>query len=740
MLFKNYFYVIRLLVVCLNYVNGLCPYAHQFNDVLTVNDVNDITNEIQSAENTVVETYMSSISYDTCQTNCHWYVSQPPPISSQIIENALTSAVYQTEKYTALDVAAAAAAGVSPAPSLIYMDRINYFFESATRYIQETTCSSKETTTLFLPSLQFDNFGKYFTKDKTPVSCDNGQSNCDGKSLVRRVDGSCNNLKRPKDGGVGDCMLRLLAPDYKDGISALRSSVDGTSLPNPKILSDALFGGAENRPFSDSHSLFQALFGEFVIGDNGVTLNHDTAMLFDLQCCDADGRPRIDHPQCAAIFIPPGISSAESYANEKCMRFVRSLPCARCKLGPRMISSSVTAAQDLNSVYGVSDEMLKARRTFKGGCLQSETVSGEEIFAVEKMNGSIRLRCFKGKCEPSPMDARNLFAPSGLVFALLFHRNHNRHARNLSAAYPKWDDEKIFQTARRLNIAEYQHCLYSEYLETLIGENLMQHFALYPEPPGEFSDYEEEVSAKTIVEFQSTAGRHGHTTLIEDVPIIEPKTLKELSLSLRDRDVFEKIFYGGLVDGVLLAQLSKPAFAVTPSIPFKTFSTVTPNVDLAALDIQRQRDHGIPGYAFYLKYFNRADVGSWQDLLQFIDAENIKKLQDHYNHVDDIELYVGGHHERRVDDAITGPTFAHIIALQFHNAKYGDRFFYEHGNQAGSFSIEQLNEIKMKSCFAYILCKNTKLEHVLRNPFRVFSYENQFVSCSEFVDVDYKLL
>lgn len=406
-----------------------------------------------------------------------------------------------------------------------------------------------------------------------------------------------------------------------------------------------------------------------------------------------------------------------------------------------MISSSVTAAQDLNSVYGVSDAMLKARRTFEGGCLKSQTVNGQELFATEKINGSLRYRCFEGKCELSPRDVRNALAPTGLVLALLFHRNHNRHARRITAMKPKWTDEEIFQSARRWNIAEYQHCVYNEYLETLIGEDLMDHFGIYPKPPGEFSFYEDDVSVKTIIEFQSTAGRHGHATLTEDITIIEPDSRNEYKLNLRDAEVFERIFYEGLVDGVLFAQMLKPAFEITPSIPFKTFVTVTPGIDLAAVDIQRQRDHGIPGYIHYLKYLHDIDdeVEHWDDLLQFIDSENVEKLKVHYKYVEDIELYVGGHHERKMENAVVGPTFASIIGIQFHNAKFGDRFFYEHENQISSFSIEQLNEIKSKSCFASILCKNTKLDHVLRDPLRLMAYDNKFVPCSEFDEIDYKV-
>lgn len=254
-------------VLLFNHVKGLCPYAHQFNDVMA-NSIDDAGNDIDISD-TISESYMSSISYDTYQTSCHWFVSQPPSISSEIIEHAFKRAAVQTEKYTIIDIEATGEDQKKlgedhkklgkdhkklgedhkklkdKSTSLAEMDRINFLFESATRYIQETTCTSKATTTLYLSKFQLDNF---FHVAK--AICDGGHikyPDCSSKSLQRQVDGTCNNLERPLDGGVGDCMLRLLPPDFKDGISQLRTSSDGTPLPNPKLLSTNIFGGAEYR-------------------------------------------------------------------------------------------------------------------------------------------------------------------------------------------------------------------------------------------------------------------------------------------------------------------------------------------------------------------------------------------------------------------------------------------------------------------------------------------------------------
>lgn len=496
-----------------------------------------------------------------------------------------------------------------------------------------------------------------------------------------------------------------------------------------------------SRPLSNRFTQLQAFLGEFVIGDNGMTLRHDTGMFIKLQCCDHDGKPRIDHPQCAPIPISPNDELRQRYVNQKCMQFERSIPCARCTLGPRMLSSSSTAAQDLNSVYGVSSAMLNARREMVGGRLKSQIIQGHELYAVERFNTSGRFRCFEGNCELSPQDGRNLHLPTGQAFSLLFHRNHNRHARHLAKVHPDWNDENLFQEARKWNIAEYQHSIYNEYLETLIGAKLANYFGISPKPLGQFSQYEPDEQLKTIIEFQTTAGRHGHAALIEEIFFIDRKNRREFKVNFLESELAERIFYDGNVDGMFLAQMSRKAFETTPSIPFKTFLYNLPGrtfgLDLAALDIQRQRDHGISSYVSYLKYCHNVDVQCWEDLVQFIDPEDIEKLKKYYKYVEDVELYVGGQYERKISDALVGPTFATIIGIQFHNAKHGDRFFYEHGDQVSSFKIEKLNEIKRKTSFASILCKNTDLEYVLREPLRVMSYSNQFVPCSAFHDLDY---
>ena len=78
---------------------------------------------------------------------------------------------------------------------------------------------------------------------------------------------------------------------------------------------------------------------------------------------------------------------------------------------------------------------------------------------------------------------------------------------------------------------------------------------------------------------------------------------------------------------------------------------------MAALNIQRGRDHGLPGYSEY-KHFcskdllkksvnlrsriNSPPVDSFEDLYDTIDQDIIAKLKEVYADVKDVDLFTGG--------------------------------------------------------------------------------------------------
>lgn len=60
----------------------------------------------------------------------------------------------------------------------------------------------------------------------------------------------------------------------------------------------------------------------------------------------------------------------------------------------------------------------------------------------------------------------------------LLLREHNRIADTLCSMNPLWTDEKIYQEARKIVVAEIQHITYQEWLPLNFGKeaNQIKHF------------------------------------------------------------------------------------------------------------------------------------------------------------------------------------------------------------------------------------------------------------------------
>lgn len=80
----------------------------------------------------------------------------------------------------------------------------------------------------------------------------------------------------------------------------------------------------------------------------------------------------------------------------------------------------------------------------------------------------------------------------------LMAREHNRLAKTLALVNPHWDDEILFQEARRIVIAEIQHITYNEFLPILLGKDVMEKFGLLLEKEvSEIDDSEIHVYVKS---------------------------------------------------------------------------------------------------------------------------------------------------------------------------------------------------------------------------------------------------
>lgn len=162
----------------------------------------------------------------------------------------------------------------------------------------------------------------------------------------------------------------------------------------------------------------------------------------------------------------------------------------------------------------------------------------------------------------------------------------------------------------------------------------------------------------------------------------------------------------------------------TPNFPF--------GMDLASINIQRGRDHGIPSYTQWREPCALSRIKDFDDLDKVMPPSTARKFRLVYSSVEDIDLFTAGLAEKSVKGGLVGPTFACIIGQQFSNTRRGDRFWYENSQQESTFTPGQLQQIR-RVTLAQVLCATMDNIETLQ-PFVFLTQDtmkNQRLSCND---------
>ncbi|KAK2162850.1 hypothetical protein LSH36_90g01004, partial [Paralvinella palmiformis] len=129
--------------------------------------------------------------------------------------------------------------------------------------------------------------------------------------------------------------------------------------------------------------------------------------------------------------------------------------------------------------------------------------------------------------------------------------------------------------------------------------------------------------------------------------------------------------------------------------------------DLMTLNLERGREHGIPGYNFWRAWCGLTRVTTFDELRNELPLAVIERFKRLYRHVDDIDLWSAGVSEISYTGSTLGPTFSCMLATQFRNVKLGDRFWFENNvDNPYPFNLGQLQAIK-RMTYSKIICYNT---------------------------------
>ncbi|QDV58067.1 peroxidase family protein [Rosistilla oblonga] len=495
---------------------------------------------------------------------------------------------------------------------------------------------------------------------------------------LRTIDGTQNNLQHNSGfGATGSQLLRLAPADYGDDYN----TPAGSDRPSARTISNLVNDQVTDLPNDRDITDFLWVWGQFI--------DHD----IDLSEADSGESFPIAIPQGDPFFDPDGTGTA-------------MMPLDRSGYlldadGVRQQYNAITSYIDASQIYGSDAETETRLRSFAGGQL---TMPDQLLQMEADAHG--QLGFYSGDVRVG----ENIALTS---MHTLFSREHNRIATELAASeYQGHDlsdaavDEEIFQRARAIVGAELQHITYDEFLPTLLGENALDAYA----------GYDAMVDPSIATEFSTAAFRFGHTTLSPELLRLDPdgNEIAAGNVSLRDAFFSADTLLESGIAPILQGAAAQVSQTIDPYVidDVRNFLFSAPGqggLDLASLNIQRGRDHGLSSYNDTREALGLGRIDCFEQISS--DDEVIARLQSAYESVDDIDLWVGGLSEDHVADGNLGETFRTIIVDQFERLRDGDRYWYE--NALSATDLAMVKDTQLSD----IIRRNTTADTVQDNVF-----------------------
>lgn len=495
----------------------------------------------------------------------------------------------------------------------------------------------------------------------------------------RRIDASGNHRNDHALGTPDQPLIRLCPADYADA----SGEPAGANRPSAREISNAIVAQTETAENLRGATDFLWQWGQFVDHDLDETPTVEPAEAFDIPVPASD--PWFDPSATGTATIPLNRSYYEEID------------------GLRQQVNGITAYIDASNVYGSDDTRAYALRRLDGSGMLKTTRSD---------HGDL-LPYNEGGFANAPDEAPNWFLAGDVraneqaaltAMHTLFVREHNHWARQFRDANPSAAEDDTYEFARMMVGAEIQHITYREFLPLLLG----------PEAIPPYQGFREEVDPTIANEFAAAAYRFGHSLLPAIIRRIGPDGSSieagdlPLAQAFFDPSIIEENGIDSLLRGLASQRCQELDGMMVDDV--RNFLFGPPGAggfDLASLNIQRGRDHGMPSYNQVRRQLGLPPARSFRDLNP--DREVQQRLASVYRNVNDIDLWVGGLCEPHLPGAMVGPVFHRILRDQFIRVRDGDRFFYE-----GALAPELLRMIGDQS-LATIIRRNTRIGDELQN-------------------------
>ncbi|XP_042356758.1 thyroid peroxidase [Plectropomus leopardus] len=429
-----------------------------------------------------------------------------------------------------------------------------------------------------------------------------------------------------------------------------------------------------------------------------------------------------------------------------CMPFHRSSPACFISFRSdmqqalqRQQMNAITSFMDASVVYGHTPKMQSFLRDLSG--LNGKLAVNNQFSDPKGRPYLPFIATLPSACQQGPQGERVECFSAGdtrvneglplVSLHTLWLREHNRIAEALKHINSHWSPETVYQETRKIIGALHQIITMRDYVPKIIGQEAFDYYI------GPYEGYDPTTDPSASNVFATAAFRFGHAT-------ISP-VLRRLNESFQKHEHFPhlrmlntffspwRVVKEGGIEPILRGTFGTAAAAVsadrllTDEITERlVIFNVTEHMDLASLNLQRGRDHALPGYNDWRSFCGLRRIKTLDDFKEIVrDNRVAEKIAQIYKHPDNIDVWLGGLVEYMLPGSRTGPLFACLIGKQMKALRDGDRFWWE---AEGMFSQQQKAEL-LKGSLSRIICDNSDIREVPPDSFRFRTYPNGYISC-----------
>jgi len=506
--------------------------------------------------------------------------------------------------------------------------------------------------------------------------------------VYRSVSGWGNNLRHPDRGAAGAAFLRRTPVAYPDGVN----TPSGATRPSARVVSNRVCQQTGSTLNAQRLTDIAWLWGQF--------LNHDLNLI---PAADPLERFPIEVPADDTAF-PPGSVIPLS-------RSAYDVSTGTGRRNPRQQINGFNSYIDGSSVYGPDEGRIAALRTFQS--FGPVAVFGSTLRVGAGPDGPLLPPNTAGLNNqivgPAPafLMAGDERANTGfglMAIHTLFVREHNRLAALIAGQRPTASFEEVYQLARKWVGAILQAITYEEFIPAVLG----------PGSVGAYSGYDPAADATMSAEFATFGFRFGHSMLSPDLLVVgnDDRVLESVrhGNALLNIGVIQRHGAGPILKGFASQIMQEVDVFVIEDMRSIRFPG-SPPLDLVAVDLQRARDHGIPGYNQCRRSFGLRPLRTFAEITP--DPVVRERLAATYSSVDDIDPLIGGLAEPHTAGSTFGPLLRAVMIEQFTRMRAGDRLWYQNDPAFTPAEVDAIQRTRLSD----LIKRNTSIGNIQDDAF-----------------------